>query len=214
MAPKIIKTEMPFPVFSREADIDYLLARFVHFLGAGFHGRAGFFGHQACEKYLKALSVQQNGTYAEVHNLGLLADICAPHHSFLEHPDARVDLEIFDAFDQVGRYGGAAKYDPLSTGKPSMGMQFFPSSDLQIAGAFVWTDEHLQKLDRIVFNIRGRLDFKKVNFDDALASILLGNERSALVALWKGPSPIREVLVRENLYFNQNTLRPSSPDNS
>ena len=59
MAPKLIKTDFPFTFISMEADLDYLLARMIHFLGAGFHARAGYFAHQACEKYLKALSVER-----------------------------------------------------------------------------------------------------------------------------------------------------------
>jgi HEPN domain-containing protein len=57
MAPKLVKTEMPFWSFSKEADTDYLLARMINFLGAGFHSRAGFFAQQACEKYMKALMI-------------------------------------------------------------------------------------------------------------------------------------------------------------
>lgn len=53
MAPPIIKTDVPFVVFSFEADADYLLARMIVFLGAAFQGKAGYFGQQACEKYLK-----------------------------------------------------------------------------------------------------------------------------------------------------------------
>jgi hypothetical protein len=56
---KIVPTDLPFTAFSMEADRDYLLARMISFLGGGFHSRAGFLGQQACEKYMKALTVQE-----------------------------------------------------------------------------------------------------------------------------------------------------------
>jgi hypothetical protein len=74
MANKIIQTDMPFPVFSMEADTDYLLARLVNFLGSSFHSRAGFFAQQACEKYMKALSVQRDQSYRHAAHFDLLRD--------------------------------------------------------------------------------------------------------------------------------------------
>jgi HEPN domain-containing protein len=76
MATKIVPTDMPFAVFSMEADRDYLLARMINFIGASFHARAGFFAQQACEKYMKALTVQARSEYSETHNLIELAKLC------------------------------------------------------------------------------------------------------------------------------------------
>jgi len=107
---KPTSTDFPFAVFSMEADTDYLLARMIHFLGAGlFHSRAGFFAQQACEKYLKAFSVQKTGSFLETHNLKTLAEFCEPHDSYFCEAETRRVLEQFDLFDQIGRYGGAAK---------------------------------------------------------------------------------------------------------
>jgi hypothetical protein len=99
---KIVQTDMPFPVFSMEADTDYLLARLVNFLGNSFHSRAGFFAQQACEKYMKALSVQRDRSYAETHKLLDLAQICATYGAFFSEAETKRILEQFDIFDQIG----------------------------------------------------------------------------------------------------------------
>jgi HEPN domain len=126
-----------FPIFSTEADTDYLLARLIHFSGSSFQGRAGYFAHQACEKYLKALSVQMDGSYRESHKLLELAKLCEPYGSFFVDTETLRILRQFDVFDQVGRYGAAANYDPVSKGQVSVGdgIVFKPSPDLEIAGA-------------------------------------------------------------------------------
>jgi HEPN domain-containing protein len=96
-------TDFPFTVFSMEADTDYLLARMIHFLGAGFHSRTGFFAQQACEKYLKAFSVQKTASFLETHNLRTLAEFCEPHDSYFSEAETCRILEQFDLFDQIGR---------------------------------------------------------------------------------------------------------------
>jgi HEPN domain-containing protein len=99
-----------------EAHHDYLLARLVSFLGGSFHSKAGFFGQQACEKYLKALSVQHSKLYLDTHKLPKSAIPCQPYGPFFSEKETLRILEQFDIFDQIGRYGGAAKFDPLSKG--------------------------------------------------------------------------------------------------
>lgn len=200
---------MPFSVFSNEADTDYLLARMISSLGGSFQGRAGYFGHQACEKYLKALSVQHHKSYAETHNLIALANYCETHYAFLKDARAKDDLGLFDAFDQVGRYGAAAKHDPLSKGTPLAGFQTYPTNDLQIAGAWIWTENHLKSLDRIVFNMRTKLDFEAIKYNDGLLSIMTENKLSSRVSLWDGPTPIKDVLMKNNDYFTMDKIQPA-----
>jgi hypothetical protein len=201
MATTIVKTDMPFAVFSMEADTDYLLARMINFLGAKFHSRTGFFSQQACEKYMKALSVQGNGAYAETHNLIELATYCEPYDSYFADKDAKRILEQFDLFDQVGRYGGAAKFDPLAKGKMVGGKSMNIAPGVQVAGASIWLGSYLQDLDSFVFRTRSLLDFTKIRFDDGLKSILDRNRRSALMATWRGKTPLRVVLTKDNRYF-------------
>jgi HEPN domain len=201
MAPKTVKTDMPFAVFSMEADTDYLLARMINFLGAKFHSRAGFFAQQACEKYMKALSVQRDGTYAETHNLKELAVACEPYDPYFSADDTKRILEQFDLFDQIGRYGGAAKFDPLAKGKTAGGMTMKVAPGVQLAGVSVWKGSYLHDLDAFVFKARSFLDFSKITFDDGLKSILERNRGSALMSTWAGKTPLRVVLTKNNHYF-------------
>jgi HEPN domain-containing protein len=204
-----IRTDKPFTVFSIEADHDYLLARMISFLGGGFHARAGYFAQQACEKYLKALSVQHDGMYLETHKLLELAAFGETRYPFLGHQAAKDDLARFDMFDQVGRYGGVAKYDPLSKGKQVADLKVDVGPGVLIAGAWIWTPRHLRYLDQVVVNMRRRLDFGKANFVDTLQAIMEDDQKSFFVATWRGPIPLKEVLTRDNFYF-----RPleSNPD--
>ena len=201
MATKLIKTEMPFWMFSKEADTDYLLARMINFLGAGFHSRAGFFAQQACEKYMKALTVQRDGTYLETHNLKELAALCVPYDPYFALTNTRQILERFDMFDQVGRYGGAANFDPLSTGKSVGGNWMAASPGTDIAGAFIWYQAYLDDLDGFVFKARSFLNFSNASYDDGLKSILERNRRSALLVTWSGKEPLRVVLTKGNRFF-------------
>jgi HEPN domain-containing protein len=201
MSKQPTKTEMSFFLFSHEADLDYLLARMVSFLGGGFHGRAGYLGAQAFEKYLKALSVQHDGGYLETHKLLDLAEAIEPHYSFLNEQECKDDLAAFDMFDQVGRYGAAAKFDPLSQGRNVAGQQLVAGAGVQIAGARAWTPQHLHRLDRFVFNARRHLNYSTAGIADGLVCILAGDQTHILTALWKGPVGLKEVLTRDNTYF-------------
>lgn len=191
MASKVIKTDLPFTVFAKEADTDYLLARHTSSLGSGFHARAGFFAQQACEKYLKSLMVQNSGAYAPVHKLAELAKHCEQYDAYFGQVETNRLLKQFDAFDQVGRYGGAANFDPLASSGPAF----------ETAGVMVWSDTHLDDLDGFVYKTRSLLDFAKAGFDDSLASILRNNRKSLLVDTWRGRPPLRVVLTKNNRYF-------------
>lgn len=142
----------------------------------------------------------------------LLAEYCESHHEFLKNTDARKDLETFDMFDQVGRYGGAAKFDPLSKGKSVGDTQFSINPDVQVAGLWMWSNDHLNRLDRIIYNLRGRLNFKTAKIQDGLISILLDDKNHRLTGTWQGPLPLKEVLTKQNSYFNEAVLNSASPD--
>src|SRR5688572_8847759 len=91
---KMVITDMPFSVMSSEADIDYLLARMIAFSGGHFQGRAGYFGQMACEKYLKALSIQEKGTHLEIHRLVDLAADCQKTYGFLGKKEVAEGLRL------------------------------------------------------------------------------------------------------------------------
>jgi hypothetical protein len=199
--PKITKADFPFTFFSMEADKDYLLARMIHFTGGAIHSRAGFFAQQACEKYMKALSVQETNAYIETHKLLDLAAACEPFDAYFSQQDTKRVLDQFDMFDQVGRYGGAANFDPMSKGKMISGAQFHPSPTLHIAGAFVWQGSYLFDLDAFVFNVRRDLNFQKQPGLDGLKSVVENNKNSYLVATWHFPVSLHQILIHQNAYF-------------
>jgi HEPN domain-containing protein len=200
MKTTLTKTQMPFWTFSKEADTDYLLARMINFLGAGFYSRAGYFAQQACEKYMKALTVEREGTYLETHCLKDLAALCVPYDPYFGEANTTAILERFDMFDQVGRYGGAANFDPLSQGKAVSGNALTIGPGVELAGAFIWFEAYLNDLDAFVFKARSLLDFKG-SYDDCLKSILESNPRSSITVMWKGTEPLRVILTKGNRYF-------------
>jgi HEPN domain-containing protein len=188
--PRRVSTTLPYLVFSREADIDYLLARMIHFLGHGFIGRAGFFAHQACEKYMKAVMVQNTGAYLETHKLPKLASACSEFEAYFAKQSTITTLRIFDTFEQVGRYGGAANFDPLAT--VARGKKI-------TAGTTLWLGHYLDLLDEFAFKITGMLGhtLKPILEDDT--------QHSWLLATWKGDRPLKLVLTQQNSYFKELT---------
>ena len=116
--------------------MDYLLTRLVGFGTGVLAARAGYFAHQACEKYLKALSLHTGQEYLETHKLQLLADACATEYAFLREP-------------QVGRYGAAAKFDPLAE----------KTGEFETRGVVVFSPSMIDALDYFVFTLRGKLTF-------------------------------------------------------
>jgi HEPN domain-containing protein len=185
------RTNFPFQVFSDEADNDYLLSRMIHFLGGGFHSRAGFFAQQACEKYMKALMVQETKSYIPTHKLLELAEACAPLDAFYADPRTIRVLKNFDYFDQVGRYGTAATYDPLAV----------DTEELKTAGVCIWMSSYLDDLDGFIFKTRGKLDFERARYHNSLKAIIERNRRSLIADAWKGKQPIRVVLTKQNRYY-------------
>jgi HEPN domain-containing protein len=188
---QVVRTTLPFVAFSHEADRDYLLARMITFLGGGFHSRAGFFAQQACEKYMKAVMVQQSSSYLQTHKLMELAEACAMFEPYFGEADTNATLQAFDYFDQVGRYGAAANYDPLAQ----------DTIELKTAGVSIWTEDHLDRLDGFVHKTRGLLDFTTTTLTDSLKAIVDMDRKSMLLATWQGKQPLRVVLTKKNRYF-------------
>src|SRR5579862_6210480 len=192
-AAKTIKTDFPFPVFAMEADRDYILARHTSFLGVGFHSRAGLFCQQACEKYMKAVTVQARGEYLQTHQLLPLAEACSTIDAFFSEEATQSILRDFDYFEQVGRYGAAANFDPLAVQK----------EETQTAGVMIWKEEFIYNLDAFVFKTRGLLDYAKTTFSDSIAKILAHDKTDTLAGTWKGRPPIYVVLTKNNRYFRR-----------
>lgn len=190
---KTEKSDTP-AIFLVEADHDYIIARLISFTGlGGFSRRAGYFAQQALEKYLKALSVQLGGEYLKSHNLKDLAAHCAQFDTDFTEKELIEHLTIFDDFTEVGRYGGAASYDPHAIKTP----------EIQSWGASSWHEEYRALLDGLVFFIRGKLDTDKMGFTDSLQAILKEDQANLLVGSWQLPTKLREVLTAGNTHFKQ-----------
>ena len=190
---QFIETDKPFFVFSIEADRDYLLARLINFSGAGFAPRAGYFGQQALEKYMKAFLVQSVKNYPKTHDLFSIAKECSKVDEEFSKPDFIKDIKIFDDFREVGRYGGASSYDPNSK----------KTQSFQTAGTYAWIDMNIKILDRRVYEIRGKLDYQKIKFSDSLIAILKGERTDFLEVEWKLPLKLDEILSAGNDFFKK-----------
>lgn len=189
---KVGITDKPFAVFAREADIDYLLARLINMLGAVFSGRAGYLAHQALEKYLKAITVQTLGEFYFTHNLIALARRCAELNPYFGAPIVLESLKIFDEFAEVGRYGGAARFDPHAKSTQAF----------ETAGVYIWRGDYIHRSDMLVYNCRSLLNFKTAPAQDSLQAILEDNKKNAFVAMWGlHELPLRNVLTRDNKVF-------------
>lgn len=188
---KTLATDKPFFVFSLEADRDYLLARLINFSGSGFSPRAGYFGQQAIEKYLKSLMVQEDKVYLKTHDLIELANYCSKYDQNINSPDFIKKITIFDNFREVGRYGGESTYDPLAK----------KEENFTTAGVCIWFDEYIKILDEIVNILRKKLDFNKIGFSDSLNAIMKNDSKDFLLNEWKLPIGLKEILTSDNNYF-------------
>ncbi len=186
-----IKTDKTHSVFSMEADKDYIIARLLNFTGAAFASRAGYYSQQALEKYLKAFLVQQSGKYLKEHDLLKLAKYCSKLDTDFSDKNFIKNLEVFNLFIDVGRYGGEASYNPLSK----------RTKEFQTAGIMVWLDSNIKILDSLVFKIRSKLDFKKVGFSDNLKAILENDISNYFVGTWRLPIKLKGMFTTGNDYF-------------
>ncbi len=188
---KIVKTDKPFWFFIDQADEDYIAARLLTFCGKTMWHAAAYHSHQAVEKYIKSYLVRKKQEYPETHNLKILGKFGEEFNDFFKKAEVKDLLKEFDQFEQVSRYGGFAKYDPLST----------KNKEFSTAGSFVWIDSNLKLLDKLIFNLRKLLDFPEKTNLSALSAVLKDDKKISFVSGWKLPIPIKKVLVSGNDYF-------------
>lgn len=188
----IVETDKPFWFFTDEADTDYLAARLLTFCGIPMWSKAAYHSHQALEKYIKAFLVQEAQSFPEVHNLKVLREFAEKHSALFGQQEIKELLKKFDDFEQVSRYGGLAKYDPISTSNESF----------TLAGGFIWSDANLKDLDMLVFNIRKLINFSEKPTLDAINELLKNNPSASIVKDWRlSKIPIREILISGNDFF-------------
>lgn len=192
---KLRRTDFPALEFVDLADQDYIAARLLTFSGKPLWRLAAYHSHQAIEKYLKSLIIQLTGGYLETHELIKLAKCACRYFSDLNNTDYVKSLEKFDEQEQVSRYGPFAKYDPLS--KVERG-QF------QTKGVYVWSDNYILDLDRIVYETRRFVEYNSQHERDGLKAILNENKNHKLIVGWKLPHiSILDILTSHNNYFKK-----------
>lgn len=192
---KLITTEFSAFDFVDLADKDYVAARLLTFAGKPLWRLASYHSHQAIEKYLKSLLVQEEGGYLETHELAKLAKHVGQHFAGLDNKKYLKSLEKFDEPEQVTRYGPFANYDPLSK---------IEHDKFQTKGVFVWSDIFIKELDQIVFEARGLIDYSSQQKRDGLKAILDENKEHILVAGWKLPGiSALDILTSHNDYFKK-----------
>lgn len=188
----VIKTDKPFWFFTDQADEDYISARLLSFCGNTLWHAAAYHSHQAVEKYIKSYLVQEKQEYPDTHNLKGIGELAGRINSFFKNEKIKQQLELFDQFEQVSRYGGFAKYDPTSV----------KSKSFTIVGGFAWTDSNIKQLDELVFSIRGLLDFSSKPTLDNLRAILNEDTKIGFVKDWLLPTiSLKKVLISSNDFY-------------
>ncbi|MFC1626789.1 HEPN domain-containing protein [Patescibacteria group bacterium] len=187
----IIKTDKPFWFFVDQADEDYIAARLLTFCGKTMWHTAAYHSHQAVEKYIKSYLVQESQEYPETHNLKVLGKFGEQFNDLFKKKEIKNYLKEFDQFEQVSRYGGFAKYDPLST----------KNKLFSTAGSFAWTDSNLKSLDGLVFDLKKLLNFSGNSSFNSLDAVLKNDKKVGFVSDWRLPIPINKVLVSDNDHF-------------
>lgn len=187
---KFIQTDKPFFIFSLEADRDYILSRLINFSGSGFSSRAGYFGQQAIEKYLKALMVYKEKYYSKSHDLISLAKHCSKYNETFSDVDFLEKVTLFNDFIEIGRYGAESNIDPHSK----------KEKEFTTAGVYTWIDTNIFILDEVVNAIRNELPLDESN--DTLIAIINGNEENFIASTWKLPIKLKDILATKNKYFS------------
>ena len=140
---------------------------------------------------MKALMVAHEGSYLPHHSLTKLAKECEPFGDYFSLDSTKEGLEVFEHYEQIGRYGGAAKKDKIRVDTP----------EIQIRGAHQWTGNHIHVLDELVKNIRGLIPVEP-RYVDAIKGIIAGKDGLLLSESWRGTESIRDVLLRDNFSFD------------
>ena len=191
MVRDIVDTNKPPSNFLKQADDDYLATRLLFICGAGFHGLAAYHSQQCLEKYIKAYTVQEAKKFIKTHDLEPLREMAANYNDYFSKGEVKKQLAEFNVYDQVTRYGAESSYDPHHVKTDSM----------EIAGEWHLSGQHIKILDKLVYEIRSLLDFKKMNWPDTLKAILEERKDIMFVATWRLPFPIKKVLIIGNEYY-------------
>lgn len=184
--------------FAIEANRCYFTSRYVYLGSRELRNGSGFFAHGAVEQYLKAVICKANptklkGVFNLRHNLGKLRELALEvtgDQEFGSEMFHRV-VEYFDPFDQVGRYGANANFDPLAV----------KNENFQSAGVSVWQPDYMPHLDYAVSVCRKHITVDPISMD-LVSQVMARNKKSALWQKWQieSLSP-DDILFIENDYI-------------
>ncbi len=184
--------------FAIEASRCYFTARYVYLGGMSLLNGSGFFAQGAIEQYLKAVIINvDNSKVEEVYRLGhnlkklrqLAFEITADDEFNSEK--FKTTVEYFDPFDQVGRYGSNANYDPLS----------HSNETLTSTGVIAWQPDYMPHLDYAIMICRQHVSIDPSSMD-LVAQIKARNTKSMAWRNWQleGLKP-DDVLFIDNSYI-------------
>jgi HEPN domain-containing protein len=188
--------EVILPSLRDDADEAYLSARLLNL--AGLHTKSAYMAHLAVELYLKLLIAETRKlTLKDLremgHDLKDLLKQCRDSLNDKEIESLRPLIEEFDDYDQVGRYGPNATFDP----NKKKGQGFMTR------GGIV-QDNYLHKLDRIVAVLRSKVSAATSNQGDrTIENIKSRNAKHAINQDWKLETPASAVLSTDNDQYQQ-----------
>lgn len=180
-------TNKPIDFMVDIADVDYITARFL--LHTGFIYPILFHSHQAIEKYLKALLIQNGSAYPSIHSLKRLLTKTRKIGAMKESEVKAIKefLAMLDKQYETSRYGGEAKYNffrnitqlfVIENGKERKASE----QDFKIGNIIMLAPNHQKMLDKTVATIRPKISKTTINH---LKDIIDDNPSNPLVQGWK-----------------------------
>lgn len=183
-------------VFAIEAATSYFAARYLYFGGISLMNRAGFLAHSAIEQYLKAIICKYDPTQAQniskkLHHLNrLLVEVHRlTKDNIFNSIIIKETIEHFDVFDQVGRYGANAKFDPLSKSE----------GEILTKGVSIMNHDDIKQLDYIISICRKFVTIKTIHLD-IVAQIKAKNSKSSIWLNWN----LSEITPDDILKYDNN----------
>jgi len=185
--------------FAIEASRCYFTTRYVYLGGMTLMNGSGFFAQGAIEQYLKAVILTVDGSkvkevYKLRHNLKKLRELAfeLTNDGEFDSEMFKTAVEYFDPFDQVGRYGSNANYDPLAQ----------TSDTLISTGVSAWQPDYIPHLDYAIMVCRKHVSIDPSSMD-LIAQVKARNTKSMAWRNWQldGLKP-DDVLFIDNGYIS------------
>ena len=150
------------------ADIDYLTARLL--IHTGFVYPILFHSHQAIEKYLKVVLMQEKIPYPNIHSLKKLINKVRNSKLFTkdEIKKLKEKCNLIDKQYETSRYGGEARYNffvnivRLFVIENQKERKATKKDGFRVAGMIMFPPNYIETLDEIIAIIRPKIN-KNVN---------------------------------------------------